>query len=240
MERIDRLLANRGYCARANVWQFLKQHNVLGGIERLERENERVVPHEVTIDGQKLDPQRLVILCHKPVGLICSHDVEEGPLIYDLFPDRWRKRKPQLCTVGRLDKDTSGLLILTDDGQLLHRLVSPRYHVPRTYVVTTEGPLTGHEVELFAAGTMKFDDDPSPLLPAEMTVMGSHEAKLVLHEGRYHQVRRMFEATGNFVVELHRERFGDLTLGPLEPGQWRLMEEAEIAAITPVKIKGKK
>ncbi len=240
MERIDRLLANRGYCARANVWGFLKQHAVLGGIERLERENERVVPHEVTIDGEKLDPQRLVILCHKPTGLICSHDEEEGPLIYDLLPDRWRRRKPQICTVGRLDKDTSGLLILTDDGQLLHRLVSPRYHVPRTYAVITERAMQGHEAELFAAGTMRFDDDPRPLLPAEMIIIDSHRAKLTLHEGRYHQVRRMFEATGNHVVELHRERFGDLTLGSLAPGQWRLMDEAEITAITPAKIKGKK
>ena len=240
MERIDRLLANRGYCARARVWHFLKERTVLGGVERLERENERVVPHEVTIDGQRLDPPRLVILCHKPTGLICSHDEEEGPLIYDLFPDRWRNRKPKLCTVGRLDKDTSGLLMLTDDCQLLHRLVSPKYHVPRTYLVTLEKPLRGDEVELFAAGTMMFDDDPRPLLPAELIVIDSHHAKLVLHEGRYHQVRRMFEVTGNHVVELHRELFGDMSLGDLKPSQWRVMSEAEITAMTPVKIKGRK
>src|SRR5690606_12640495 len=113
-------------------------------------------------------------------------------------------------------------LILTDDGQLLHRLVSPKYHVPRTYLVTTRDPLRGDEAEIFSAGTMKFDDDPRPLLPAEMEALDSHHAKLVLHEGRYHQVRRMFEAVGNFVIELHREKFGELTLGDLQPGQWRI------------------
>ncbi len=232
MERIDRLLANRGYCARSQVWQFLKAHTVLGGIERLERENERVDPREVTIDGERLDPPRLVLLCHKPLGLICSHDEEEGELIYSLFPQRWTRRKPLLCTVGRLDKDTSGLLILTDDGQLLHRLVSPKYHQPRVYRVTTERPLRGDEAELFAAGGLMLDGETKPLLPAQMEVGGTHDATLVLHEGRHHQVRRMFEATGNRVIALHREKFGTLTLGDLQPGQWRMMADEEVAAVS--------
>ena len=231
MERIDRLLGNRGYCARSEVWQYLKEHIVLGGIERLERESERVDPDEVTVDGQRLDVDRLVLLCHKPLGLICSHDEEEGELIYSLFPERWRKRKPVLSTVGRLDKDTSGLLIITDDGQLLHRLVSPKYHVPRVYRVTTEKPLRGDEADIFAAGTLMLEGETKTLLPAEMVVMGTHEAKLILHEGRHHQVRRMFTAMENHVVALHREQFGTLTLGDLQPGQWRVMEEAEVGSI---------
>jgi len=232
MERIDRLLGNRGYCARSEVWSFLRSHVVLGGIEQLERENERVNPDEVTVNGHRLDAERLVLLCHKPLGLICSHDEEEGPLIYHLFPPRWQKRRPALNTVGRLDKDTSGLLIITDDGQLLHRLVSPKNHVPRIYHVTTERPLLGDEAVLFASGEVVLDGEKTPLLPAEMTPLSGNTAHLVLHEGRYHQVRRMFEATGNHVVALHRERFGTLTLGDLQPGQWRVMGDDEVQTIT--------
>jgi 16S rRNA pseudouridine516 synthase len=229
MERIDRLLANRGYCPRAQVWHFLRDHTVLGGVERLERENERVDPDEVTVDGQRLDVERLVLLCHKPLGLICSHDEEEGDLLYSLFPERWRKRKPALNTVGRLDKDTTGLLIVTDDGQLLHRLVSPKNHVPRIYLVTLRDPLRGDEAAGFATGTMILDGEKTPLLPAEMEPLDAHHARLTLHEGRYHQVRRMFEATGNFVEALHRERFGALTLGGLKAGEWRLTNDDEIS-----------
>jgi 16S rRNA pseudouridine516 synthase len=215
--RLERLLANRGYCARSSVKEFLRDHEVMdekGG--RLLKPDVRV-SDQLRIDGEAIDPAVLVLMMNKPVGLVCSHketaeSVEGGGLVYDLLPERWRRRDPPIATVGRLDKETSGLLLLTDDGTLLHRLTSPKHHVPRVYRATLDRDLRGNEGELFASGKLVLESDDKPLLPAELEVLGPREARLTLHEGRYHQVRRMFAAAGNHVLTLHRERFGPLEL----------------------------
>lgn len=192
------------------------------------------LPHDaVRVDGAPLDPAPgLLVALHKPVGVTCSTK-DPGKLVYDLLPSRWKAREPIVSTVGRLDKDTSGLLLLTDDGQLLHRLTSPKYHQPKVYRATLAEDLRGNEAALFAAGTLMLEGEHKPLLPAELEVLGPREARLTLHEGRYHQVRRMFAATGNAVVTLHREAVGGLALEALGlgEGEWRMLDAAERAVL---------
>jgi 16S rRNA pseudouridine516 synthase len=241
MTRIERILANRGYCARARVRSFLGEHDVRSAGTRLTRGDVRVDENAITVDGQPLDPPTLILLMHKPLGLVCSHDEREGKLptggsptaglVYDLLPERYRRRDPAIATVGRLDKETTGTLLLTDDGQILHRLTSPKHHKPRTYLVTLDRDLNGQEPALFASGTLTLQADTKPLLPAEMQPISPRQARLTLHEGRYHQVRRMFAATGNHVTALHRESFGPFNVNNLPLGTWRPLTDDELKTL---------
>src|SRR5690606_27938447 len=153
------------------------------------------------------DPPSLFILMNKPLGVTCSHK-EQGDLVYELLPERWQRRNPPVATIGRLDKETSGVLLLTDDGQLIHKLTSPKHHVDRVYRATLARSVDASAIELFASGRMKLEGDEKPLLPAQLEIISEKQARITLHEGRYHQVRRMFASIGNEVVALHRERFG--------------------------------
>lgn len=235
--RVDKLLSSMGYGSRSEMARLAKAGGItLDGADVLDVSQRIAVsqdlPARMQIDGQALDPLLgLVILLNKPLGMTCSHK-EAGPLVYDLLPARWRRRDPAISTIGRLDKETSGLLLLTDDGDLLHRVISPKRHVTKTYRATLARPLTGTEGDLFAAGTLMLDGEDKPLAPAMLEVVSETEALLSVTEGRYHQVRRMFAATGNHVAQLHRERLGGLSLpDDLAPGQWRLLRQDEIALI---------
>lgn len=235
--RLDRLLANMGYGSRREIgmmagagWITLDGGEVRDVGARLSLT--RDLPSRLLIRGKNLDPlPGMAIMVHKPCGVTCSRK-EAGGLIYDLLPDRWRIRDPALSTVGRLDKETSGLLLMTDDGDLLHRIISPKSNVPKRYIVTLDRPLTGNEGAVFASGDMMLEGEHKPLLPAELEVTGEHSAILTLHEGRYHQVRRMFAAIGNHVTVLHRDRVGGLALpDDLAAGEIRIMTEVEIAVV---------
>jgi 16S rRNA pseudouridine516 synthase len=192
------------------------------------------LPHAaIRVDGAALDPPHgLLVAMHKPVGVTCSTK-DPGRVVYDLLPSRWKARDPIVSPVGRLDKDTSGLLLFTDDGQLLHRLTSPKHHQPKVYRARLAEDLRGSEAALFAAGTLMLEGEHKPLLPVAFEALGPREARLTLHEGRYHQVRRMFAATGNAVVDLHREAIGGLTLDALglAAGAWRLLDSRERALL---------
>lgn len=239
-----RMLANLGYGTRRQV-QTLFDEGVVTDLEgHAVGAGARVDPESaaarIRVRGEPLDPpQGMVLMLHKPVGCTCSHD-DVGPLVYALLPPRFRARRPVLSTIGRLDRDTSGLLLLTDDGALLHRVSSPRRHVSKTYVAMLAEDLRGDERELFASGGMVLKGEPAPLQPALLEVEAPRRVRLTLHEGRYHQVRRMFAATGNHVLALHRERIGALQLGTLEPGQWRLLGADELARVfeAPVDVAG--
>lgn len=190
------------------------------------------LPKRMRIDGAPLDPvQGLVLMLNKPLGMTCSHK-EDGALVYDVLPSRWRSRDPAISTIGRLDKQTSGLLLMTDDGDLLHRVISPKRHVKKTYRAQLARPLNGSEVALFAAGTLMLEGEAKPLSPAQLDILSPTEALLTVTEGRYHQVRRMFAASGNHVEALHRESLGALTLpADLAPGQWVLLTPDDIDRI---------
>ncbi|AAK23813.1 ribosomal small subunit pseudouridine synthase A [Caulobacter vibrioides CB15] len=232
MARLDRLLANLGYGSRKEVQALVAGGKVVLDGAILKDAGARIavdatLPERMTIRGAPVDPPApLVLIMHKPLGVVCSHK-EDGEKIYDLLPRRWRLRDPGLSTVGRLDKDTSGLILITDDGDFLHRVISPKRHVPKTYLATLDRPLNGSEGEVFAAGTLMLDSEEKPLLPARLDVVNAHAARLTITEGRYHQVRRMFAAVGNHVVALHRERIGGIALpDDLAAGQHRILTAA--------------
>jgi 16S rRNA pseudouridine516 synthase len=136
-----------------------------------------------------------------------------------------------LSPVGRLDRDTSGLLLFTDDGALLHRIISPKASLPKVYEATLAQPLRGDEAALFASGTLVLESEQTPLAPAMLEALEPRVARLTLTEGRYHQVRRMFAAVGNHVEALHRSRIGGLALEGLPAGEWRALDEADIGRL---------
>lgn len=224
-------IANLGYGSRKEIAQLLKSGRITTASGQALLAESPVDHDTIRIDGEPLDPPPgAVLMLHKPVGYTTSaRDI--GPLVYDLLPARFLLRKPLMSPVGRLDRETSGLLLFTDDGTLLHRLTSPRHHVPKRYQVTLARPLQGHEAAAFAAGTLLLEGETTPLKPAMLTPTGTHAADLIVHEGRYHQVRRMFAALGNHVETLHRAAFGLLTLDGLPEGRWRLLTADERAAI---------
>jgi 16S rRNA pseudouridine516 synthase len=172
----------------------------------------------------------MLLMLHKPVGYTCSTK-DVGRLVYDLLPPRFRLRSPVLSSVGRLDRDTSGLLLMTDDGALLHRITSPKSHLPKVYEATLAAELRGDEAAVFAAGTLMLDGEKEPLAPATLELLSPRLARITTIEGRYHQVRRMFAAVGNHVEALRRTHIGGLDLGTLAPGEWRLLEAADRVAL---------
>lgn len=225
-ERLDRLLSNLGYGSRKDVGYWVKKGLITIDEQPAKSASQKVLAESVRVEGKPLDhPNGLTLIYHKPTGSVCSHK-EMGLLIYADFPERWSDRKPPLSSVGRLDKETSGLLILTDDGHLNHHLTSPKHHISKTYAVRLDSPLSGSEQEIFTSGRLMLEGDEKPCLPAEMTFSGEKEALLVLHEGRYHQVRRMFAAVGNHVITLTRTHIGALSLDEvnLAPGAYRSIE----------------
>lgn len=237
--RLDRLLANMGYGSRREVQQLVHAGLVTLDGAVVEDADQRIavtreLSERMQVRGRPLDPPPgLALMLHKPLGVTCSHK-EAGPLVYGLLPDRWRSRDPAISTVGRLDKETSGLLLMTDDGNLLHRIISPRANISKRYRVTLDRPLRGDEADIFASGSLLLEGEDKPLLPAQMEVLSSTSAYLIITEGRYHQVRRMFAAVGNHVTALHRDRIGNLTLPEdLEPGQYRVLNDADLALILP-------
>ncbi len=225
--KLVKLLGNLGYGSRKDVSKLIKN----GWLTRRDGTTIGIdddVPHEdILLDDEPLDPAHgVLILLHKPVGYTCSTK-DPGRVVYDLLPERFRYRNPVLSTVGRLDRDTSGLLMLTDDGLLLHQIISPKAHLPKIYAVELAEDLRGDETELFASGTLMLESEKNPLAPAQMEIINARQVNLTLIEGRYHQVRRMFAATGNNVLSLHRTQTGKLRLDGLEPGQWRIVSRAE-------------
>jgi len=237
MARLDRLLANLGYGSRRDVQALVSAGKVtLDGVTIKDAGQKIAVtadlPERMKVRGVAVDPPApLVLIMHKPLGVVCSHR-EDGERIYDLLPKRWQIRDPALSSVGRLDKDTSGLILITDDGDYLHRVISPKRHVPKVYRATLDRPLTGAEGAAFASGTLMLEGEEKPLLPATLEGLGEREARLTITEGRYHQVRRMFAAVGNHVLGLHRERIGGIALpDDLEPGQHRILTAAQAEAV---------
>ena len=184
---------------------------------------DKAVVTDVLIDGEPVEcPDGILALLHKPAGYVCSHEGREGPTVYEFLPPRWLKRNPPVTTIGRLDKDTTGVLLITDDGNLVQRWTSPKHKVAKIYEVTVNADLRPELIGIFASGTLLLEDDYKPCLPAKLEIVSPREARVELVEGRYHQVKRMFAEQGCEVVRLHRSRFGEFEVEGLQPGEWKL------------------
>lgn len=224
MRRLDQLLSSFGLCPRRQAADWVAAGRVCIDGVPARRADQKADPHAVTVDGAPLEaPDGLVALLHKPVGYVCTHADGEGPTIYQLLPARWLARQPPVTSAGRLDKDTSGLLIVTDRGDLVHAHTSPKSHLEKVYEVGVNRDLDPALVGVFAAGTLVLRGESTPCRPAKLVLTGPRSAELTLTEGRYHQVRRMFASQGWHVETLHRSRIGDCTLDGLAPGEWRLL-----------------
>ncbi len=229
--KLLKLIANLGYGSRRQVTGLFREGRITNADGDVLYADDELGVHathdSVRVDEEPLDPpQGLLLMLHKPPGYVCSTK-DKGRLIYDLLPPRYRLRDPVLSTVGRLDRETSGMLLFTDDGALLHRIISPKSELSKVYEAMLAEPMRGDEAALFASGTLMLESEQKPLLPAELEVLGPQHARLTLHEGRYHQVRRMFAAVGNHVEALHRVSVGGLALGDLALGQWRTLADVD-------------
>jgi len=234
--KIIRLLANLGYGSRKDVTRMLRDGRVTRVDGSTLGPDAYVSPADhdaIRVDDEALDPAPgMVLMLHKPINYICSTK-ENGRLVHDLLPPRYRRRSPQLASVGRLDRDTSGLLLLTDDGVLLHQIIAPKSHMPKVYEATLAEAPRGDEAEVFASGTLLLESETTPLAAALLEPIEARRVRITLFEGRYHQVRRMFAAVGNHVETLQRVAIGGLTLGDLKCGEWRRLGEDEIAQLLP-------
>lgn len=221
--RIDYLLSRYGYCTRKAVPQWLRKDRVttIAG-EVIRQAKAKAHPQELLIDGEPIDyPEGYVVLLHKPAGYVCSHCIQDGLRVFDLLPPQWLDRDPQPLSVGRLDKDTTGLLLISDSGAFVHRMTSPKTKVAKVYEVKVDRPLTTDLIHAFAQGDLLLSDETKPCQPATLVIESEHQARLTLWEGRYHQVKRMFSHFDYQVTQLHRSQFGDYELGDLEAGEYR-------------------
>ena len=222
-KRIDAHLSTLGYCTRSEAKRFMKIYELYVKEDRVFDPSIKAYHSDIKINDEPLDPETITILLNKPSGFICSHN-DAGSLIYSLIPARWNRRNPKIATIGRLDVDTTGAIILTDDGALNHKLSSPKSDVSKVYEATLAVPLKGDEAEIFASGELMLNGEKKPLLPASLEVINPTLVRLEICEGKYHQVKRMFASVGNRVLTLHRISFGGFTVEDLKEGEYKFIE----------------
>jgi len=222
-KRVDAHLSSLGYCSRSEAKKFLKMFKVSIDDVRVFDVTKKAYHNDISVENEPLDAESLLLLMNKPSSVICSHD-DAGVLIYSLLPQRFQRRNPKVSTIGRLDADTTGAILLTDDGALNHKLTSPKSDVFKVYEATLAQPLKGDEVEIFASGELLLHGEKKPLLPAKMEVLSPTHVRLEISEGRYHQVKRMFGAMGNRVTALHRVSFGEFSVENLETGEYKVID----------------
>lgn len=223
MKRIDAHLSSLGYCSRSEAKLFLKKNIVTINNERVFKTNIKAKHEDIKVNDEVLDDEKVLILLHKPKDYICSHN-DAGKLIYSLLPKRLQNRNPKVSTIGRLDIDTSGAMLLTDDGELNHRLSSPKNSVKKQYLARLADDIDSSAIEIFAKGDILLNSETKPLKPAKLEIIDSKTVKLEIVEGRYHQVKRMFAYLGNKVVALHRISFADFGVDDLKEGEFKFLD----------------
>lgn len=216
-QRIDKILSNYGYCSRneANKWARAKRIKVDGEIVR--DASLKVLVNQLTIDDEPIEfPGEITVLLNKPAGYVCSHN--EGPRVYDLLPEEWMFRDPVPSVAGRLDKDSTGLVIITTDTWLQHKLISPKSKLEKYYDVTLDRPFDHAIIDKFKSGTIQLEDEPKPCLPAQLIPYDETRCQVILLEGKYHQVKRMFGVLGYTVIKLHRTQIGPFIIDDIPEG----------------------
>lgn len=228
--RLDRFLSNATPLSRSEAQRAIRNGRVtVAGIAQRDPAYQLCDEETITLDGQAVIEQGArYFMLNKPAGYICATQDATHPTVLDLLHEANRKG---LHPVGRLDLDTTGLVLITDDGAWSHRITAPRQACPKRYRVTLAEPIADSVAERFAAGVL-LKGETKPTRPAQLHLITQREVLLTIHEGRYHQVKRMFAAVGNHVAALHRESIGSLELDPaLAPGEYRPLDPTEIAAL---------
>ncbi len=231
VQRMDKLLSDTGRWSRKEAKELIRKGQVLVNGKTVRKPEEKADPEQaqVTVCGEVVPWQaKCYLLLHKPAGVLTATEDRRQKTVLELLPQPYRKLG--VAPVGRLDKDTTGLLLLTNDGALTHQLISPKYHVPKVYLAEINGTVDDADAAAFAQGMTL--EDGTVCLPAELEPLGAGRCQVTLYEGKYHQVKRMLAARGKPVQALHRQTFGPLSLEPeLLPGQCRLLTEEEICAL---------
>lgn len=227
-QRLDKFLSEYTGLSRSQATKALRQNLVKVNQQLVKDGALKVSPEDVVeFDGETLEwvSGNQYFLLYKPEGYVCSHDDGEYPTVYQFFDYPLSSR---LHTAGRLDVDTTGLVLLTDDGQWSHRITSPKYHYKKTYLVTLADPVEDFYLEQCAQGIL-LRGEKQPTKPAQIEIIDDYNLNLTIVEGKYHQVKRMFATLGNKVIALHRWRIGQIILDPqLEEGQYRALTDAEV------------
>ena len=228
--RLDKFLSQNSDSSRSLIQQIIKAGRVSVNDVIAKKGDQKLLGDEiVTLDGNIVDVfQTRYLMLHKPLGYVCANSDSEHPVVVDLIRlPRWQ----ELQIVGRLDIDTTGLVLLTDDGQWNHRITSPRHECAKTYRVTTANPISTETAAAFTAGIL-LHGETRPTRAAQLEIISPTEAWLQIYEGKYHQVKRMFAAVGNHVISLHRERIGAVNLDPsLAAGEYRFLSDTEIKSL---------
>lgn len=239
--QLQEILFSQGFGTRRVCAGLVQQGYVTVGGEPVTDASRTFDPQGLcfTVQGTPWEYHaKAYVMLHKPAGTECSQKPSAYPSVYTLLPAPLRQRPCKgavqgVQAVGRLDQDTTGLLLLTDDGPFIHRMSSPRHHLPKVYEVGARHPVDDRQVDRLLAGVV-LDDDPKPVRAAACERTGEHSLRLTLTEGKYHQVKRMVAAVGNRVEALHRSRMGRLQLpADLPPGHWRWLSAQDLAALQP-------
>lgn len=228
--RLDKFIGQVTDFSRREIHILVKRDAVQVNGETVRSAALQLQPEDqVALDGKLLvAPQARYLMLHKPAGYVCANSDSEHPTVLDLID---LPNKNTLQIVGRLDIDTTGLVLLTDNGQWNHRITAPKSDCAKTYLVTTADPIDANTQALFATGVL-LHGEAKPTRPAQLELLGSRCARLTIHEGKYHQVKRMFAAASNRVVTLHRESIGQIQLDPrLAVSECRMLTENEIASV---------
>ncbi len=236
--QIQQLLFSQGFGTRRVCAGLVQQGLVEVAGRLIDDPGLELDPEGLVFRVQGVDwlyQERAYLMLHKPAGFECSHKAGAWPSVYTLLPAPLRERGGSAAAgvqaVGRLDQDTTGLLLLSDDGRFIHKLTSPKHHVPKVYEITLRHALVQKQIDALLAGVV-LDDDPKPVRAAACQASGPCALSLTLTEGKYHQVKRMIAAVGNRVEQLHRSRIGDLPLpADLAPGQWRWLTADQLQAL---------
>lgn len=232
MERIDKILAAALKLSRTDVKKLMKKQRVTVGGERVTDPNVKVdtCTDEIAINGKPIVYQKhIYIMLNKPKGVVSASTDRDAKTVVDLVPENLKRSG--LFPAGRLDADTTGFVLITDDGDFAHRILSPKNHVEKTYIALLENEISDGDIEKFKSGVEL--KDGTLCLESKLERIGERTVKVVIHEGKYHQVKRMFAALGNHVIELRRVQMGKLKLDEsLKEGECREITDAELEMIT--------
>ena len=231
LTRLDKLIADSGIASRSEAKALIRQGRVTvnGAVPRTAEEKYLSETAEIRVDGALINCTAMrYLMLNKPGGVLSATEDPKQQTVLDLLPKELQRQG--LFPVGRLDKDTTGLLLLTNDGDFAHRVISPKKHVPKVYRAAVDGILTEEDVAAFAAGLTL--SDGLECLPARLELLRPSVGRVTVFEGKYHQVKRMFASRGKYVTALHRESVGGVKLDPaLAPGAFRELTAAELAAV---------